>query len=84
MRTKPVLTDDDIRAIAVKVLCGSDGATLAASVPLDSGPALREQRLDFEIPAADCEGQTLEITPVPGDRRATASAWFDRWSLTRR
>jgi hypothetical protein len=71
------VTGDDVRAIAVTVVCGEAGAPLAKAAPL-------EQRLDFEVPATGCEGQTLEITPVPGERRSDVTARFDRWSLTRR
>jgi hypothetical protein len=71
------VTGDDRRAIAVTVVCGDGGAALAMAPPL-------AERLDFEVPATGCEGQTLAITPMPGDRRSDVTARFDRWSLTRR
>ena len=71
------VTGDDLRAIAVTVVCGEAGAPLATTAPL-------EQRLEFEVPATGCEGQTLAITSVPGDRRSDVTARFDRWGLTRR
>jgi hypothetical protein len=78
------VSGDDVRAIGVTVLCREAGAVLASAAPLASGPAIREQRLDFEVPATGCEGQMLAITPLPRDRRATVTAWFKRWSLARR
>jgi hypothetical protein len=78
------VTGDDVRAVGLSVLCGGSGSPLATAAPLDSAPAPREQRLDFEVPSSGCEGQTLAITAIPGDRRAAVTAWFDRWTLTRR
>jgi hypothetical protein len=75
---------DDIRAIAVTVVCGESGAVLAKAAPLDSGAAPRMRELDFDVPVTGCEAQSLVITPLPRERRATVTAWFDRWSLTRR
>ena len=71
------LADDGVGAIAVKIVCGDGGATLAAAAP-------RGQRLDFKVPSVGCEGQTLAITALPGDRRASITALFDRWRLARR
>jgi hypothetical protein len=71
------VTGDSLRAIVVTVVCGEAGAPLATTAPL-------EQRLEFEVPATGCEGQTLAITPLPGDRRSDVTARFDRWSLMRR
>ena len=78
------VTGDDVRAIAVTVVCGEAGAALATAAPLASGAAPRARTLGFEVPATGCEGQSLAITALPRDRRATVTAWFDRWGLTRR
>jgi hypothetical protein len=78
------VTGDDVRAIAVRVLCGETGPALATAAAPDSAPAPLAQSLDFEVPASGCDGQTLEIAALPGDRRSSVTAWFDRWSLIHR
>ncbi len=71
------VTGDDLRAIAVAVICGDAGAPLATAPP-------QTERLDFEVPTTGCEGQTLATEAIPGDRRSDVTARFDHWSLARR
>ncbi len=68
---------DDIGRIAVNIGCGEAATMLASTAPT-------QRRLDFEVPTNGCEGQTLAITALPGERRASMTALFDRWSLGRR
>ncbi len=77
------VTGDDIHAIAVTLSCAGGATVLAKAAPIESGTPLRERRLDFVVPPTGCEGQTLAIIPIQGDRRAAVTAWFDHWGLTR-
>lgn len=66
--------------LAWQVVCAESGVVLngRGSGLRDGSADWKSFRRTFAIPREDCRAQWVQLAAVPGDRRTTIAAWFDK------
>ena len=65
--------------MTVTVRC-AEGPVLASTPPLVA-TAWTQAEIEAVVPPKDCTAQWIELTPVPGDRAASAQTWVSHWRI---
>lgn len=69
--------------IGWQIVCAGTGAVVSGpGSGLHNGSAEWSRfRQSFSVPRENCEAQWLQLVAVPGDRRTTIAAWFDKLQI---
>jgi hypothetical protein len=73
-------TEESSELLTWRVVCVEDGRVLLRT-RLQAGTGWKNFSAAFATPATGCRAQRLELLPVPGDRRTTVEAWFDKLTI---